>query len=332
MWGQGAGCRRWSAPGTPASVTGTDLNPRAIGFARFNALLNDIEAEFLEGDLFEPVAGRTFDRIVANPPFVISPVQDYLFRDSALGGEGIVRRIVAAAPGMLNEGGICQLLCNLPHLEGEDFVERVGSAFSLPGCETWVVATDEVDPAIYASNWVRSVEFEPEGFKRVLSEWADYYSREGITAITWAIVTIRKTGGEGWFRLTDQPGAIEERSGEHLLRCLDGHSLLERTSPDGLLELTPKVAEAARLVQTFAPDPDGWAAVASRLATHEGLPTAGGVDPHVANLLIRCDGEATVREVLERTAADAGIPFDQLRPEGLKIVSRLFEGGYLTVP
>src|SRR5207247_2324413 len=49
-------------------VVAADITPRAAHFARFNALLNSRpNVEIAVGDLYDPVAGRTFDRIVAHP-------------------------------------------------------------------------------------------------------------------------------------------------------------------------------------------------------------------------------------------------------------------------
>ena len=50
-------------------VTMTDINERAAELARENARLNGIANVTVKtGDLFEPVAGETFDVILANPP------------------------------------------------------------------------------------------------------------------------------------------------------------------------------------------------------------------------------------------------------------------------
>lgn len=51
------------------SVTMTDDNLLAVRCARANSAVYPNRAEVLPGDVFEPVAGRTFDLIVSNPPF-----------------------------------------------------------------------------------------------------------------------------------------------------------------------------------------------------------------------------------------------------------------------
>jgi hypothetical protein len=140
---------------------------------------------------------------------------------------------------------------------------------------------------------------------------------------------MRKASGEPWFKLTELKGRIDDRCGDHMLRCFEGHALLETLDDEALLNLRPRVADATRLHQSFAPESDGWAAVDGRLGTEAGLPITGGVDPHVANLLVRCDGDLTLGDNLRKSAEDAGVTFDALREEGLRIVRRLCEGGYL---
>ena len=55
-------------------VVGTDVNARAIEFARFNGLLNRVPGiDWHVGSWFEPMKDERFDLIACNPPYVISP-------------------------------------------------------------------------------------------------------------------------------------------------------------------------------------------------------------------------------------------------------------------
>jgi release factor glutamine methyltransferase len=55
-----------------AKVTAVDRNPEALAVARRNAEKCRVadRVEFLQGDLFGPAAGRQFDYIVSNPPYI----------------------------------------------------------------------------------------------------------------------------------------------------------------------------------------------------------------------------------------------------------------------
>lgn len=51
-------------------VTAVDVSRRAVACARVNGRLNGVAVRALRGDLFAPVATKSFDLISANPPYV----------------------------------------------------------------------------------------------------------------------------------------------------------------------------------------------------------------------------------------------------------------------
>ena len=53
-----------------ARVTAVDLSGAALEVARRNGEKHGVVVEFLHGSLLEPVAGRCFDLIVSNPPYI----------------------------------------------------------------------------------------------------------------------------------------------------------------------------------------------------------------------------------------------------------------------
>ena len=100
-----------------AVVDATELSPGAAEVARRNVSEHGLEerVQILEGDLFAPVAGKTYDIILANPPYVDREAMETLppeFRaeptlalDGGEDGLDIVHRILAEAPRHLDEGG-----------------------------------------------------------------------------------------------------------------------------------------------------------------------------------------------------------------------------------
>jgi len=61
-------------------VMAVDINPRAVDAARSNVLRNQVEdrVQVVHGDLFEPVAGQTFDIVVSHlPSFRGEPVDHF---------------------------------------------------------------------------------------------------------------------------------------------------------------------------------------------------------------------------------------------------------------
>src|SRR5690606_8439130 len=124
--GTGCGVQALHLSTHAASVTATDVNPRALRFAATTAALSGQRWELRSGDLTAPVAGRTFDLVVSNPPFVVGhgPVR-YAYRDSGRASDALSAELTAAAPGLLNDGGVMQFLANWAHVTGEDWGDRV---------------------------------------------------------------------------------------------------------------------------------------------------------------------------------------------------------------
>ncbi|GFO68541.1 release factor glutamine methyltransferase [Geomonas limicola] len=97
-------------------VATVDISPEAIEVARGNAERSGSPVHFFQGSLFEPFAGRRFDMVVSNPPYIRKDELDTLQPEvrgfepmSALdgGNDGLdfYRAIVADAPRHLNPGG-----------------------------------------------------------------------------------------------------------------------------------------------------------------------------------------------------------------------------------
>jgi release factor glutamine methyltransferase len=53
-----------------AEVCSVDVSADALAVAKSNAEKNGVTVQFFEGSLFEPFAGRRFDMIVSNPPYI----------------------------------------------------------------------------------------------------------------------------------------------------------------------------------------------------------------------------------------------------------------------
>jgi release factor glutamine methyltransferase len=50
-------------------VVAIDINPSAVRCTRINALLNNVEIDVRQGDLFTPVQHERFDVVLFNPPY-----------------------------------------------------------------------------------------------------------------------------------------------------------------------------------------------------------------------------------------------------------------------
>ena len=96
--GTGCGVQAVHAAGHATAVTATDISTRARALAAASFAINDVDVELLGGSWFDAVAGREFDRVVANPPFVVGPPRvEHVYRDSGLDLDGASALVVAGA-------------------------------------------------------------------------------------------------------------------------------------------------------------------------------------------------------------------------------------------
>jgi ribosomal protein L3 glutamine methyltransferase len=116
-----------------ASVDAVDLSADALEVARINVADHEVEEQvtLFEGDLFAPLAGRTYDLIITNPPYVDHDAmagfppehraEPAMAHDGGSDGLDLVRQILADAAAFLNpEGGmICEIGSGREVLEEE---------------------------------------------------------------------------------------------------------------------------------------------------------------------------------------------------------------------
>jgi ribosomal protein L3 glutamine methyltransferase len=101
-----------------ATVDAVDLSPDALEVARRNVARHGVASrvQLHQGDVFQPLAGRVYDLVVSNPPYVSDaemaalPAEYRHEPDMALraGGDGldVVRRLLRAAEAHLAPGGV----------------------------------------------------------------------------------------------------------------------------------------------------------------------------------------------------------------------------------
>ena len=108
--GTGSGVGAVFAAHNAARVVAVDVNPEAVRCARINVLLHHVEdrVDVVEGDLFEPVAGKRFDVILFNPPYFQGQPRTNFER--ALWSDGLHDRFAEGLAGHLTQDGCALLL------------------------------------------------------------------------------------------------------------------------------------------------------------------------------------------------------------------------------
>lgn len=129
-----------------ADVTAVDLSLRSVLATRLNSRLHGARVTVHRGDLFEPVAGRRFGLVMANPPYV--PAASARLPRHAIGrcwdagpdGRALLDRICAGVPHVLAPGGdvllvhsaVCDADLTLAALDRAGLVPRIITTATVP--------------------------------------------------------------------------------------------------------------------------------------------------------------------------------------------------------
>ncbi len=331
--GTGCGFQAFLAARHSDRVIAVDCNRRAVELSAFNARLNGISSvECREGDLFDPVEGITFDLIVSNPPFVISPETRYIYRDSGMAGDEVCRRIVRDVPRFLNENGICQILCNWAEFAGRDWRERLREWFQDSECDVWVMRNQSRDVATYAATWLRHTEkLETENLSERFGEWLAYYEKSGIEHVGGGVITMRRrTGKNNWFYADDGVDIMYGPSGDSVLNGIDMRDFLDEAHEDSaLLPIPFLLCDDLRLIKQLKPENGVWVEETSQIQMARGLAHKGEIDPYMEQFLIRCDGGRTLGSLIGEMAVALGVEKPKIESTLCTMVRKMVEQGVL---
>jgi hypothetical protein len=315
--GTGCGFQALQLAGHAKRIVATDVNPRAVGFAGLNIALNDpvvggTAFDLRVGDLLEPVRGETFDLVVSNPPYVLSPETGRVFKDSGYPGDSFNRLVATRIGDSVTPGGTAVVLLAWSQLPGQPPAPLDWLAASPD--DAVLVVTAVSDPLSDAGLWNQDLAAAPDRYGERIDAWLDWYARHGIVGISYGALALRRRRSPDGAQ-SDPPWRAalsgEDRSGpvgDQLSRMLTGHEQLRHLTDEQLLRarlrLLPGVAVSART----EPGPDGWSRTVEVVRRPGlGLRAPLGAD-HERCLLTLSVREFTEVADLTSTASGATVP------------------------
>ena len=337
--GTGCGIQALLAAKHSARVVATDVNERALAFARFNAALNGVDViEFRHGNLFEPVEGERFGLVVANPPYVISPDSTFAYRDSGRPRDSLCRDVVRRAPEVLAEGAFAHILVSWVHArgEGDEWSEPLRDWVRGTGCDAWLLHYRTDDPLAHAAGWLRPARGQFAGGARSRPRPLARLSPSSRRSRQWGtapIVLRRRSGTTNWVRLDEIPIERLEPATDHTLRVFAAEDYLAAlTDERELLEERFALVDAHRLEQALVWRDGRFEVESQTLALTEGLAFRAGLDRSTAMLIPHFDSRRRLADVLAAAEADLDVVEDdreRYAAAALPVVRRLFELGFL---
>ncbi|GAB3872709.1 methyltransferase [Dactylosporangium cerinum] len=326
--GTGCGVQSLHLSTHAAKVTATDLLPRALRFAATTAALNGLDWELLHGDLTAPVAGRRFDLVVSNPPFVAGPgTTEHTYRDSGRPGDAVCAELVAAAPGLLTDGGHMQFLANWLHVTGEQWEDRVADWLAGTGLDAWVIQREVSDPVAYVNLWLSDAAEDPLNMSAMAAAWLDWFDAQKVDAVGFGLITLRAGGHDDpTVRIEDLRQTVDGSFGPLIGDWFARQDFLRHAS---LLDARFTAAPGLRLRQEATQGPDGWEVGQQVLSLPDGLRWNEEVDPVALTLVGASDGTVTLRDQVDILAAAHEVPAAVLADVAVPLVAHLVERGIL---
>ncbi|WP_106507575.1 DUF7059 domain-containing protein [Brachybacterium timonense] len=337
--GCGSGIQALHASRHADRVVATDLSQRALAFAAFTAEVNEIELDLRHGSLFEPVAGETFDLIVSNPPFVITPrsadIEQWTYRDGGRPGDVLLAEILHALPNHLTAEGRAVMLGNWEVSAGAPWSQHPRTwlkPVTAAGIDALVIQRESEDPAQYATTWARDGGVTPRdaAWQPMIEAWLNDFAARDVEQIGFGYLLLgrRPDTASGAMRVIERPGTGSGTLAQHLQMALRMTGTLAELSDEDLLASRPVRAQDVverRHLQPGAADPMlielvQGAAFAHTVAADQVLAAVvGALD----------DGSLTLAQTLGAVCALTDLPLQETQPRVLEAIRDLLAEGMM---
>lgn len=347
--GCGSGIQSLHASRHAEHVVATDLSERALGFAAFNAALNGIELELRQGSLLEPVAGETFDLIVSNPPFVITPRgavdadTTWTYRDGGRAGDTLLAELLRDLPAHLAPGGSAALLGNweISHDAEWDVHPRAWlQSATADGVDAWVLQREQEDPAQYAETWTRDggVTGRDPRWPELVAAWLDDFATREVAAIGFGYLLLRRPEHAGPKASPARPGVLRTELvpgtgtgtlSTHLASTLRALELLASLEDEALA--TSRPVRAQDVVERRHLTPGEWDPMLIELVQGAGFARVVLADQLLAATVGALDGTLTLGQVLGAVCALTDADAEEAHRRVLPAVRELVATGMVAL-
>ncbi|MDF8264778.1 DUF7059 domain-containing protein [Luteipulveratus flavus] len=334
--GTGCGVQSLHLSAHASSVVATDVSERALATTRFNAALNGVDWDVRAGSMLDPVADETFDLVVSNPPFVITPRTDamptYEYRDGGQVGHAVVEGLVRTVGGHLRPGGVAQLLGNWEVPSGGDWRDVVRSWIGGTGLDAWIVQRDVQDPAEYAELWAGDGGHRSgtEGFEQMYAGWLADFDSRGVGEVGFGVITLQRPrdAREPWVDLVDATtGPVASPMGPTVLAGLEARTWLAEHGDRGVLGTAWRCAPDVTEERHGRPGADDPSVILVRQGG--GLGRSVRADTVLAAYLSVADGSLTAGQALDAIASLVEASPDAVRAQALPQIRELVADGLL---
>jgi methylase of polypeptide subunit release factors len=299
-----------------------DITERCTRFAEFNGRLNGV-ANFhpVTSDLYGSLSQRTFDRIVAHPPYVPALQPKWIFFSGGEDGEEITRRIVQGLPAHLNDRGVFLALTMGSDRSDAPFESRIREWLGEGG--------RDFDIALIVRKILEPLEFAARS-REESGAWKKLFTRLGVESLVYGVVAIqRRNGARRTFTVRRQASPGSRGAPWEWLLAWEGAATEDLTRL--MLDRPLHRGCDAEFQVRHRLEGSGWTPQQYTLQTQWPFNMECDAHPWMANLIALCDGHATGRDLLRVLVENQVLPLGIAEEEFARAAAALVSGGFIEV-
>lgn len=307
-----------------------DITERATQCAEFSRRLNGIEnAEVVQGDLYQPLDGLTFDRIAAHPPYVPVLKPGRIYYDGGGDGERVTRQIVEGLPRHLAPGG--QFFCLSMG------IDRENEPFELRA-RKWLGAKQDEFDILYVLHRIEGLtDFAYQSTVHLRGDWnnveqwkAHFRQLKVKDLVSGGLIIERHAASHSAFTFrcqkADHSGPREADWRMHFEQAMSAPGAIER-----LKASKPAAAPGVTLDAVHRVERGEFVPQSLTLEVDYPFSMECKVQPWMPVMVARCDRTSTVEELFDACRKDRLIHPDTPFGEFLRLVRTFIAGGFLEV-
>jgi methylase of polypeptide subunit release factors len=306
----------------------TDITQRSVYFAQWNAALNGFSnVRAIRSDAWDALAGETFDRVYAHPPYVPALTHTYDYRDGGDDGEQVSRRIIEGLPAHLRPGGRATVTCALSDRRDARIEQRI---------RKWLGdASPEFDLVLLQQRDWNPMDAFPSITKNAdgIERWQQHFDRLGIERFVLSSFELRRDAAGR------EPITVRRRAAARLdAAAIDyAYRWAQHASAPKSAEARagqqPRVVPGTQLRIGRRADADGnWQEIGATVVTEYPITAAVELPLGASHLLELCDGTRDA-SALHAALRDAGVLGAEVTvAQVTELIDLLLSIGALEVP
>lgn len=310
-YGCGTGLHALAIAAQCRYVIAADINSRAVDLCRYNALLNEVRnIRHLRTDSPDTLRDHTFNLIVSNPPYVLSPSFQSYVSDNFEPRDKFCRRLVRSLIARLAPSGILICAAHWVCDPSRTWVDPLRDWLPTTGFDCVALKSRELDPIAYAEYWSLGSLEAAERRRSRIDEWARYLQANNIHRISTGILIVQRHRSkdlQGSVHGTVLQGPIGPNAGLSTRSLLFAAARERRISSRVTARSVVVLAKNTLLLKRATQTGDGNRTTSGQIHYNLDLPTGVNLSDFGLKVAEHLDGRSSVEAIAAHIDLDTRV-------------------------